>query len=228
MAISVVDPISPSVERTKQILFRPIQAGKWFVLGFCAWLAEVGNGGGSGLNFRGGGGGGGGGGAAPVPVPAPAPGHGQGAPPAALPPGMRPAIDWVQANLPLVIAIGTVVVVLVVVILLLLCWIHSRFSFVFLDNVVRDRAEIAEPWREFRRQGDSLFGFSVILSLVSLLAFAIIIGGSALLALPDIRAQQFDGAAILALAVGIPTFLAALLVLSVVSVFLHDFVVPIM
>ncbi len=37
--ISVVDPVIPAIERVKTILFRPFDLGKWFVIGFCAWLA---------------------------------------------------------------------------------------------------------------------------------------------------------------------------------------------
>jgi hypothetical protein len=46
--ISVTDPISPALERVKQILFRPFDLGKWFTIGFCAWLAMLGEGGGGG------------------------------------------------------------------------------------------------------------------------------------------------------------------------------------
>jgi len=48
--VSVIDPISPAIERVKLILFKPFDMGKWFVIGFCAWLAYLGKGGG--LNFR--------------------------------------------------------------------------------------------------------------------------------------------------------------------------------
>jgi hypothetical protein len=51
--VSVIDPISPAIQRVKDILFKPFNLGKWFVIGFCAWLAYLGSGGG------GGGGGGG-------------------------------------------------------------------------------------------------------------------------------------------------------------------------
>ena len=51
--VSVIDPIGPAIERVKVMLFRPFDFGRWFIIGFCAWLAYLGNGGG------GGGGGGG-------------------------------------------------------------------------------------------------------------------------------------------------------------------------
>ena len=65
MPISVTEPVSLAMKKTKEILFAPFNAGKWFTLGFCAWLAYLGSGGGSGFNSnfnsglrtRGGGGG---------------------------------------------------------------------------------------------------------------------------------------------------------------------------
>jgi hypothetical protein len=46
--VSVIDPITPAIDRVKLILFRPFDMGKWFVIGFCAWLAYLGGGGGGG------------------------------------------------------------------------------------------------------------------------------------------------------------------------------------
>jgi hypothetical protein len=46
--ISVIEPIGAAIEKTKQILFQPFDIAKWFAVGFCAWLAALGNGGGVG------------------------------------------------------------------------------------------------------------------------------------------------------------------------------------
>ena len=43
MTISVIDPVSPAIERTKLVLFQPFDLGKWFKLGFCAFLATLGD-----------------------------------------------------------------------------------------------------------------------------------------------------------------------------------------
>ena len=40
--VSVTLPISPAIERVKLLLFRPFDLGKWFAVGFCAWLATLG------------------------------------------------------------------------------------------------------------------------------------------------------------------------------------------
>lgn len=54
--ISVIDPVNDALNRVKLLLFGPFEMKKWFVIGFCAWLANLGKSGG------GGGGGGSGGG----------------------------------------------------------------------------------------------------------------------------------------------------------------------
>lgn len=40
--VSVIDPISPAIERVKLMLFRPFDLQKWLIIGFCAWLAYLG------------------------------------------------------------------------------------------------------------------------------------------------------------------------------------------
>ena len=39
--VSVIDPITPAIERAKIMLFRPFELKRWFVIGFCAWLAYL-------------------------------------------------------------------------------------------------------------------------------------------------------------------------------------------
>ena len=43
--ISVAEPVSPALERVKTMLFKPFDLGKWFTIGSCAWLAQLGEGG---------------------------------------------------------------------------------------------------------------------------------------------------------------------------------------
>ena len=45
MAKSVTEPISQAYERTAAMLFKPFEIRKWFVLGFAAFLAQLGEGG---------------------------------------------------------------------------------------------------------------------------------------------------------------------------------------
>jgi hypothetical protein len=48
MAGSPADAISKAVERSKQLLFQPFKADRWFALGFTVFLAQCGEGGGGG------------------------------------------------------------------------------------------------------------------------------------------------------------------------------------
>ena len=53
--ISVTAPVGQALDRVKRMLFQPFDLGKWFVIGFCAWLAglgESGGGGGGGSSIR--------------------------------------------------------------------------------------------------------------------------------------------------------------------------------
>ena len=51
--ISVTEPVSQAFEHVKLMLFRPFDLGRWFIIGFCAWLAYLGEaGGGSGGNYN--------------------------------------------------------------------------------------------------------------------------------------------------------------------------------
>ena len=111
---------------------------------------------------------------------------------------------------------------------LLLLWISSRGKFIFLDNVVHDRARIAEPWRRFAQCGDSLFSWRVGFLLACVLAFAVLgtvavvaAGGFSGFGFGSVRAISITGLAALA-AVGWG------IACVYVSLFLDSFIVPLM
>jgi len=219
MKISVVDPVGPAIGHAKRILFQPFNLGKWFVLGFCAFLAYLGEGGGGFPPGSGGGGGGGGGG-----------GSGGGAAGGggdASSDGQQ-VIDWINANLVLIVVVALVVILFMLVIGGILVWLRSRAKFMFLDGVVRNRGAVVEPWNTYRAHGNSLFLFSFTLSVaVSALAIAIVVIG-AMLAWPDIQSGRLGGASIAAIAVGGLLLLAIAIGSAIVGTLLEDFVVPAM
>ncbi len=51
MNISPIEPISQAWNHMVRILFKPFEIKKWFVLGFCAFLAQCDEMGGNGGNF---------------------------------------------------------------------------------------------------------------------------------------------------------------------------------
>src|SRR5947209_19593270 len=49
--IEIFKPLDEAFELMKKILFQPFDLKKWFIIGFAAWLANLGGGGG-GFNYR--------------------------------------------------------------------------------------------------------------------------------------------------------------------------------
>jgi hypothetical protein len=205
--ISVVEPVSPALERVKQILFRPFDLGKWFVIGFCAWLAQLGESG-TGGNFNS--------------------GSHQNYNAEDCRQALHRARDYVVDNLNWIVPLVVVLVVVVLMIWLVLLWLNSRGKFMFLHCVALDKAEVVRPWNELAHEANSLFLFRIILCLASilfalpLLVLAIAITGRMFLA------SQFDPNGILQ-AVGLGLlFVCVVIVLAIIEKLTLDFVVPIM
>lgn len=180
MRISFVDELTRAWNRMGDMLFRPFDAGKWVVLGFSAWLASLlsgGSGGGSGTRLSGDSvferpGGLGGDGASASEAAA------QGW--AQLEALWRQAWGWLASHPWILVGIITFGVFLVVL-WVSLTWISSRAKFIFLDNVVEDRAWIREPWSRLGSLGDSLFVFRLGFGLLNfLIALAFVAGIGAL------------------------------------------------
>ncbi len=210
MSVSVTDPIGSALSRTGQILFRPFDIGKWFVLGFCAWLAWLGQTGGGGFGFGFGF------------QPGGLGGRGRGGP------SFDPILHWLQDNLSLVILSVVVAFALFMALGLVVAWLRARGQFIFLDGVVRNRKAVAEPWHQFRQRANSVFWFRIVLGLLRLLAFIATLAAGLALALPDIRAERFGVWAILGIGVSLVLFLLWGLVFGLIEALLRDFVVPVM
>ena len=207
MNVHYVAPLRRAWARMKGILFNPFDLGKWLVIGFSAWLARL----------AGGGGGGGG---------RPNLSHDRAAT-LHLRQFLRGAWEHLRAH-PNWLALIIVGAAVVAVIVLLLLWISSRGKFIFLDNVVHDRARIAEPWRRFAERGDSLFLWRLGFLLACVLALAVLgtvavvaAGGFPGFGFGSVRAITITGLAALAVVLwGIAC--------AYVSLFLDSFIVPVM
>jgi len=210
---SVIEAIPAAFRRMARTLFQPFDVRKWFVLGFCAWLANLGEGGGGpNVNFGGGGGPGGGG---------PGGGGGGGG-------DFKAFGDWLQEYLAVILLVAAIIFLVVLAIGLLIVWLSSRGKFMFLDGVVYNRGAVVEPWRRYRQLANSLFGFRVAYGLVVLLALAVIGAACFGLAWIDIARETFGAAALAAIGIGVVTFIPLVLVANLGSSLLNDFVVPVM
>lgn len=215
MKISVTTPIDLALDRTKQILFKPFQAGKWFTLGFCAFLAYLGEGhGGINCNFPVGSGGGGGG--------------GRGGPPATMPTTFPSIETWWTMNRYWVIPVVAAAVIAIIALMALITWLKCRGNFMFLDGVIRNCGAVVEPWHRFRKLANSLFGFYLLFDLVAIVGLMMICGIGLAFAWPAILAGRFSACGVIGIIVGVALLLLASLVMFVIALLMKDFVVPAM
>lgn len=155
--IEILKPLDEAFELMKKILFKPFDVGKWFVIGFAAFLS----GHFAGVGFN-------------LPI--------GGFPPRGADQNLVSSNwdQWEQWKPWLPIAIA-VFVLLTLVLIVLFSWLRARGNFIFTDCIVRNRAAIAEPWREYRREGNSYFlfllavtfGVLVFFGLLCLLGFSV-------------------------------------------------------
>jgi hypothetical protein len=201
--ISVIDPIGQAIEHVRLMLFKPFDLSKWLVIGFCAWLAQLG---------QGGGGGGGGNGWKDY-------GHGG--------PIMETIKSSVIAHLAVIIFVAAIVIPIIIIIAVALCWLRSRGQFMFLHCVAGNKAEVAVPWNKFARHGNSLFLFRIVLGFIGFLVIGIPIAAS-IFAGFTMCVTGFNPAAIIGLTGAIFVAVVVAVLFGLIAKFTTDFVVPIM
>ncbi len=203
--ISVLDPISPAIERVRTILFAPFDLGKWFVIGFCAWLAYLGKGGGggggNGPNF-----------------------HRGGRPDQAL----EQAKHFISDNLMWIIPVAVFVLIFIIVLWLVLTWLSSRGRFMFLHCVALNKAEVKNPWTKFGKHSNSLFLFRFVLGLIGTAAIVPCIGAIVLFIVMLSRRGLHIFPAVVGLIAFALLIIALAIVLFLIKKFTTEFVVPIM
>jgi len=213
--ISVTEPVSPALERVKTMLFKPFDLGKWFTIGFCAWLALLGDGGGGGGGFNSGfnnhfnnnnsGG-----------MTAESFRH-----------GYHRTRDYVMNNLDWIIPALAAAVILLLAFWVLIIWLSSRGRFMFLHCVALDKAEVAEPWNKFEREANSLFCFRLVMALIGIvlmLPTLIVIAG--LIVRMVLRGEPDFIGIMVAAGLGL-VFFAVAIVFALINKFTEDFIVPI-
>jgi len=204
--ISVTTPVGQAIERVKHVLFRPFDLTRWFVIGFGAWLAGLGQRGG-GYNYRF--------------------NSGRGAH-MDLQAGVERARDYVAGNLHWLVPLAAVLVVFLFGLWVLFTWLSSRGQFMFLHQVALNRAEVAIPWTRFARQANSLFGFRLLLGLAQLAVTLPILFLGAIRAYHVILDSDWKAGDLLAfISIGFGVILISL-VFGIVSKLTGDFVVPVM
>jgi hypothetical protein len=212
--ISVVEPVSPALEHMKRMLFRPFDLGKWFTIGFCAWLAMLGESGGSGGgNFSNG---------------FNNSHHNQNSAGESLRNFYGLARDFVSDNLYWIIPAAAAAIILMVALWLVILWLNSRGKFMFLHCVALDKSEVTEPWNKFVSEGNSLFKFRIALGLAGMILMLPLLAIIGVLIVQMCLHGEPDVAGIMTVVgLGLIFILAAIL-FALLHKFTTDFVVPIM
>lgn len=202
MQLELMAPLQRGYRRMVNMLFKPFDISRWFMLGFTAWLSTLGEGGfSSSVGDLG--------------------NLGDSA-------DMEGVGNVFREHMVMVVAIVFAIVVISVVIGLVLLWVRSRGKFMFLYNVALNRTEVKRPWRDWADQGNSLFWWTFVFGLVYFLGMMVAIGIGAGIALPSIQAQTFGPSAVVGIAIGSLLMIAAMILFGFVATFLEDFIIPIM
>ncbi|MDX2444808.1 MAG: hypothetical protein QNK30_13500 [Bacteroidales bacterium] len=209
MDINYFEPLSKGWRRMKDILFNPFDMSKWFMLGFTAFLAGLldGPGGGSGGNkfdnYR------------------DKPDFDDIADFPAI------AWDWLMEHS---LWFGLILfgIFFITALLIVFNWLSSRGKFMFLDNVVHNRAEVTKPWYDFKTIGNSLFVWRLIYGFICLAVFLLLFGLFFSMFL-GIYATGFPRPATAMTIFGMSMiFLTVMIIIGYITLFMNDFVVPIM
>jgi hypothetical protein len=205
MNIAYFEPFSRAWGRMKIALFKPFDLHKWFIIGFNAFLAGLTEGrrssGSSG--WRG-------------------------------VTSFREFLDfpnkaweWLMSHPGWFIAI-VFIGMFIIMLGIILIWLSSRGTFMFLDNVVHDRAEIAKPWKRYRTEGNSLFLWRLVFILICTILFTSYIIFFFTTASHIYNGSYYERVPVFLIVVMSFLFILTAMVIVYISMFLNSFVAPIM
>lgn len=202
--LSAIDSFGRAWDGMVTRLFKPFRMGKWFALGFTAWLAGLMDSSSGGFSI---------------------PGNRDLE-------TLRTvdfdfAAFWHEHGQMLILG-GIAVAVVIIALSILFLWLSSRGKFMFLRNAIDDTALISPHWHAYGREASSLFRWQLGFMALTLIAFAVIAAAAALLLWPAIQRHEWTAPAIALTAVLVFVTVTLFIVTSVIHLFLNDFIVPVM
>lgn len=205
MKIAYFEPLNRAWRRMALALFKPFDLHKWLVVGFNAFLAGLTEG-----------------------------HHGSGGSRARWDANFRDflvfpqrAWEWLM-NHPGWFALILFGVLLLIVVGIILLWLSSRGIFMFMDNVVQNRAEVVKPWNEFRKEGNSLFLWRLVFGLICIAGFIGLLFFFFVTAASLYEAGQSRAVPVVFIVWTALIALLLFIIVGYITMFLKDFVAPIM
>jgi len=210
MQISFSQPLDHAWQRMKAVLFHPFDLGRWFVLGFTAWLAQLAGGYSGGSTGK-----------------------------------IRIFEDWDETwiqdwfsgtlenvgdffDYPWAFMLAGMILMGILLVWLVVLWISSRGHFMFLDNLVHSRTEVKTPWSAFGNQGNSLFMWQVVYSLLVFVVMGSLFAFGLLMFFPILALEPPLAATLPVALLGGTVGFILIVALVFIEFFLTHFVVPIM
>ncbi len=211
--------IGESVIWTKQVLFKPFNFKKWMVLTFIALMAGSMS---NGCNFNPGGGHGGGNNS-----------HyeqkqeqKQAVPEAAK--------KQAAAQARVIITTIVIIAVIFIALMVIFMWLGARFSFVFLEDVIKNDASIKAPFGANADVGNSYFRFNIVFvtAFFAVLGFLVYLIIAALIKSGLINVSTLSPEQVIKLVLMlVPALIIgsiAFIIAAVISLIMRDLAVPIM
>lgn len=129
-----------------------------------------------------------------------------------------------------IIGVSAVLIVIGLIFGLFFLWLRCRGTFIFLDNVITDRADVGTPWTEFAEHAHSLFLWKIGYGVCMLLLASALGAITAYLAvIPWYQAGgEITASAQVGFGVSVGLWVPYMCLAGLVSLFLYSFVVPIM
>jgi len=215
-AVRWIDPIWPlesALGTTHRILFKPFDFGKWLVLGFMAWIYQLGD---LGITpFQ----------ADKLKTDFPRNWESPHTILENLEALIRDSLEPLSQKLFWLVPLLGFLALVSMALWVVLTWLSSRGSFLFLNGVATNQTQVASPWNEFVREGNSLFRFRLVLGLGGcVLTLALVVGAILMQALSF---GPTAGSAWLAFGLLLTPALLCALGLWLIGSLTEDFVVPI-
>jgi len=210
---SPLDAFTPALQHTKRMLFQPFDIGKWFILGFVIFLAQLigsgGGGGGQGARNRWNNN-----------------GHdwcGDGVQ------DLQQAGQWVVDHLGLILLIAFAGFVVINLIGVVIQYLGSRGHFMFIECVMENKAEVAVPWRNASKPAWSLFLWRVAIFILIFWCFALLFALPAWGLAKTAAAGEFSfPGSLITLLPFVAVFIPLVILISLADLLIRDFVTPVM
>jgi len=213
MRINVLDSFSRAFKHTENFLFKPFNLKKWLTLGFITLFTFSG---GYSFNFN-----------------YPDSWNHKDANKAFQPDN----IDWMilknkilhflnGADTNTIIMLATLIVLCSLLFFLIFMWLNSVFNFVLVDNIIKNKAAVKEPFARLKPKGKSLFLWNLAVFVIFLLLFAAFIS---LIVFGIYDYHKTHGAInILWMVLGGIFIIAAGIFAGIIGLVTTDFIIPVM